>query len=302
VFEEHGFYAKFWDSEIPSVRPVLPAFVQFNNARHCGHRTATPRKFRRLMNLPLVLMSFCVGVLIGLTSMGGAALMAPFLILIIGVRPVTAVGTDLVYGAITKIVGAWVHLRQGTVDLRVVGKLATGSIPGGLLGSLAVVLLPRFTRHADHYMKKAIGALLVLVAMILLAKLFRQFPEATASARWTKFLNERGTLIWGAVVGFCVGATSVGSGSLLAPFLMLLYPSKTSKVVGTDVFHAAILVSVTGIAHATSGGVEWGLVPVLLAGSIPGVLLGSRIAAWVPARPLRTGLAALLLVTGYSMF
>ena len=106
----------------------------------------------------------------------------------------------------------------------------------------------------------------------------------------------------GSLVGFCVGATSVGSGSLLAPFLMLLYPSKTSKVVGTDVFHAAILVSVTGLAHATSSGIEWSLVPTLLAGSIPGVLLGSRLSTYIPPVPLRTGLAALLLLMGYRMF
>jgi uncharacterized membrane protein YfcA len=254
------------------------------------------------MNLPLVLMSFGVGILIGLTSMGGAALMAPFLILVIGVRPVTAVRTDLVYGAITKIVGAWVHMRQGTVDMPVVRKLATGSIPGGLAGALLVISLPRFTHDTEHFVKKAIGALLVLVAVILLARVLTPVAPATPSVKRLKFLHEKGTIIWGAVVGFCVGMTSVGSGSLLAPFLMMFYPSKTSKVVGTDVFHAAILVSVTSLFHAASGGVEWNLVPFLLAGSIPGVLLGSRVAARIPARPLRTGLAALLLVTGYSMF
>lgn len=254
------------------------------------------------MNFPLVLMSFGVGVLIGLTSMGGAALMAPFLILVLGVRPVTAVGTDLVYGAVTKIVGAWVHLREGTVDIPVVKRLAIGSIPGGILGSLLVILLPRFTHDAEHYVKRAIGVLLVVVAVILLVRMLTRFAEAKPSTKTLLFLHEKGTLIWGAVVGFCVGATSVGSGSLLAPFLMMLYPSKTSKVVGTDVFHAAILVSVTGIAHAASGGVEWNLVPVLLAGSIPGVLLGSKLSARIPARPLRTGLAAVLLFTGYWMF
>src|SRR5436309_5865130 len=253
------------------------------------------------MNLPLLLMSFFVGILIGLTSMGGAALMAPFLILVVGIRPVTAVGTDLVYGAVTKIIGAWVHLKQGTVDMPVVKKLATGSIPGGLLGALLVILLPRLTHDAEHYVKKAIGVLLVIVAVVLLVRILRLAPKVTLSVKRLKFLNEKGTVIWGAIVGFCVGATSVGSGSLLAPFLIMLYPSKPSKVVGTDVFHAAILVSVTGIAHATSGGAEWNLLPLLLAGSIPGVLLGSRIAARVPARPLRTCLAALLLVTGYSM-
>ena len=253
------------------------------------------------MHFPLVLMSFLVGILIGLTSMGGAALMAPFLILIVGVRPVTAVGTDLVYGAVTKIIGAWVHWKQGTVDLPVVWKLATGSVPGGLLGALLVILLPRFTHDAQRFEQKAIGSLLVLVAIILLVRLFRGTPVATPSAKRMRFLEDRGTVIWGAVVGFCVGVTSVGSGSLLAPFLLMLYPSKTAKIVGTDVFHAAVLVSVTGIAHAASGGVEWDLIPTLLAGSIPGVLLGSRLAVYIPARPLRTGLAAVLLLTGFRM-
>lgn len=254
------------------------------------------------MNYSLMLMSFFVGTLIGLTSMGGAALMAPFLILIVGIRPVTAVGTDLVYGAVTKIVGAWIHLKQDTVDMPVVKKLATGSIPGGLLGAMLVIFLPRITHDAERYVQRAIGGLLVMVAVILVVRMLMPTAEATPSVKRLKFLQERGTVIWGAIVGFCVGATSVGSGSLLAPFLMMLYPSKTSKVVGTDVFHAAILVSVTGLAHATSSGVEWALIPSLLAGSIPGVMLGSRLSVYIPARPLRTGLAALLLVTGYRMF
>lgn len=253
------------------------------------------------MSVPLLLMSFLVGILIGLTSMGGAALMAPFLILILGVRPVTAVGTDLVYGAVTKIVGAWVHWKQGTVDLPVVKKLATGSIPGGLLGTLLVVLLPRYTHDAQRYEQRAIGFLLVVVAIVLIVRLVIGPPKTTPSTQRTHFLQNQGTVIWGAVVGFCVGLTSVGSGSLLAPFLLMLYPSKTAKIVGTDIFHAAVLVSVTGIAHAASGGVEWSLVPTLLAGSVPGVLLGSRLAVYIPARPLRTTLAAVLLLTGIHM-
>jgi uncharacterized protein len=252
------------------------------------------------MNFPLVLMSFGVGILIGLTSMGGAALMAPFLILIVGVRPVTAVGTDLVYGAVTKIIGSFVHLKQGTVDLAVVRKLAFGSVPGGILGALLVILLPRFTHDAERFEQRAIGFLLVLVAVVLLARLAMGTAQAP-SVKKMKFLQGPGTVIWGAIVGFCVGLTSVGSGSLLAPFLMMLYPSKTAKIVGTDVCHAAVLVSVTGIAHAASGGVEWNLIPMLLAGSIPGVLLGSRLAVYVPARSLRTGLAAVLLLTGFHM-
>jgi uncharacterized membrane protein YfcA len=257
------------------------------------------------MSFPLLLMSFSVGILIGLTSMGGAALMAPFLILILGVRPVTAVGTDLVYGAVTKIIGSWVHLKQGTVDLPVVRKLATGSIPGGLLGALLVILLPKYTHEAERYEQRAIGCLLVFVAIVLLARLVMGTAQAATpsvnSVKRLKFLQNQGTVIWGAVVGFCVGLTSVGSGSLLAPFLAMLYPSKTAKIVGTDICHAAVLVSVTGFAHAAAGGVEWSLIPTLLAGSIPGVLLGSKLAVYVPARSLRTGLAAVLLLTGFRM-
>jgi hypothetical protein len=250
------------------------------------------------VDFAVVLMSFCIGVLIGLTSMGGAALMAPFLILILGVRPVTAVGTDLVYGAITKLIGGWVHLRQGTVDLPVVRKLAIGSIPGGLLGSLVIVVLPRFTDKVEHYVQRGIGVLLILVASILVARLFFRLPAVSLRAR--ALLSGRATSIWGGIVGCCVGATSVGSGSLIAPFLMLRCPD-TAKVVGTDVFHAAILVTVTGLAHATFADVEWHLVPVLLTGSVPGVLLGSRLACRIPARPLRTALAALLFLTGYHI-
>jgi uncharacterized protein len=254
------------------------------------------------MNFPLVLMSFGVGILIGLTGMGAAALMAPFLILVVGVRPVTAVGTDLVYGAVTKIVGAWIHFKQGTVDLVVVRRLAMGSIPGGILGSLLVIGLPHYTHNAEQDVKRAIGGLLVLVSVVLITRLV--FPNAWAKpdVRTMRWLEGRGTVLWGAAVGFCVGATSVGSGSLLAPFLMMLYPSKTSRAVGTDVFHAAVLVSVTGLTHSMWSGVEWNLIPSLLAGSVPGVILGSKMAARVPSRPLRTGMAAVLLLTGLRMF
>jgi uncharacterized membrane protein YfcA len=253
------------------------------------------------MNLPLVLMSFLAGVLIGLTSMGGAALMAPFLILVVGVKPVTAVGTDLVYGAVTKVIGAWVHLKQGTVDLALVRKLAVGSVPGGIVGSAVVILLPQLNRNAELYVQKAMGGILVLVAVTLVVRMFFRLPTGAMSDKTRQFLHDRGTVIWGCVVGFFVGSTSIGSGSLLAPLLIALLPSAPSKVVGTDVFHAAILVSVTGLTHAGSGHIEWALIPSLLAGSIPGVLLGSRLAVWMPAKPLRTCLAALLLATGYRM-
>lgn len=254
------------------------------------------------MDLSLPITSFGVGILIGMTGMGGAALIAPFLILIVGVRPIAAVGTDLVYGAVTKIVGAWVHWRQGTVDLPVVRNLAMGSVPGGILGATVVISLPRYTHYADAYVQRAIGVLLLLVGIVLVARLIVPATAITVPEEKMRLLRGTGSVLWGATVGFCVGATSVGSGSLLAPFLMTLYPDRTSRAVGTDVFHAAILVAVTGLAHSLSSAVEWKLVPLLLAGSLPGVLIGSRLAVHVPSRPLRTGMAAVLMLTGYRMF
>jgi len=252
------------------------------------------------MEISILSMSFTVGILIGLTSMGGAALMAPFLILVVGIRPVIAVQTDLIYGAITKAVGAWMHWRQGSVDLPVVKKLAMGSIPGGLLGCLLVGTMPRFGLDVDRYVQRAIGIALVVVATVLVWRMFGT-PKALKPGPWRQFLQTQGTVIWGALVGFCVGLTSVGSGSLIAPFLMLLLPFSPAKVVGTDVFHAALLVSATGLAQAAGGNVNWPLVGLLLAGSIPGVLLGSRLAPKLPPKTLRAGLAVLLLVTGIRM-
>jgi uncharacterized membrane protein YfcA len=251
--------------------------------------------------LPFILMSFSVGLVVGLTSMGGAALMAPFLILVVGVKPVSAVGTDLVYGAVAKIVGACVHYRQGTVDLPVVKRLASGSLPGGIAGAVLVTMLPRATSGAEHLVRRTIGASLVVVAILLFVRMVFRPSPAAISERSRRFLRERCTIIWGALVGFVVGFTSVGSGSLLVPFLLLLYPARTAAVVGTDVFHAAILMTAAGLVHAKANTVEWNLLPYLLAGSIPGVLIGSRLAAHVPPRLLRAGLAALLLLTGVRM-
>ena len=252
------------------------------------------------MDYSLLLMSFLVGLMIGLTSMGGAALMAPFLILVLGVRPAVAVQSDLIYGAITKIVGAIIHWRQNTVDVPTALSLAKGSIPGGVLGSLVVFMLPRWYGNADVYLRQAIGAVLVVVGLVLIARLLG-CPRIIDPSPHMGLLRGWGSIVWGAVVGFAVGLTSVGSGSLIAPFLMLLFPSAPAKVVGTDVFHAAILVSVTGALHAGSSPIQWVLITTLLAGSIPGVFLGSFLVPHLPAKTIRAGLAVLLLATGIKM-
>ncbi|MBI1786699.1 MAG: sulfite exporter TauE/SafE family protein [Acidobacteria bacterium] len=252
------------------------------------------------MDYGILAMSFVVGMMIGLTSMGGAALMAPFLILGLGVQPVLAVRTDLVYSAITKVVGTLMHWRQGTVDFATAGKLAMGSVPGGLLGSACVIFLPRLGIDANRSLQRAIGVMLVAVALILLARVFAGDWLADRAPHLER-LQGSGAVAWGAIVGFCVGLTSVGSGSLMVPFLMLVFPLSPAKVVGTDVFHAAILVSVTGLAHSAAGPVDWRLVAQLLTGSVPGVMLGSHLAPRVPAKALRAGLAVALLATGIKM-
>ncbi len=248
----------------------------------------------------LLLMSFMVGMMVGLTSMGGAALMTPFLILVLGVRPVLAVGTDLVYGSLTKIAGAWMHWKQGTVDLKVCFRMALGSVPGGILGVLTISRLHQSGVDIDYWIRHALGFALLIVALLVVAKAMGYEIPARHTGWILKHRNSA-TVVWGAFVGFAVGLTSVGSGSLIAPFLLIIMPGSTARVIGTDVFHAALLVSATAVVHQQAGNVDWNLVPTLLCGSIPGVLIGSYLAPRLPERALRFGLAALLFATGWKL-
>ena len=251
------------------------------------------------MDVTLPVTGFAVGVLIGLTGMGGGALMTPFLILVLGTRPVVAVGTDLVYGAVTKIVGGCLHWRQGTVDLRLALRLAAASVPAGLLAVFVLRLFPD-AAEADDAVRQALGVALVAVALLLLARLRGALPPPLPD-RWRRILQGGGTYAAGALVGALVGFTSVGSGSLLVPFLVTVFPLAAAQVVGTDVFHAAILVTATAAAHAQVGTVDWPLAASLLAGSVPGVALGSWMTTRLPAGVVRAGLAVLLLVTGVTL-
>jgi uncharacterized membrane protein YfcA len=246
----------------------------------------------------IVVTSFVVGILIGLTSMGGAALMTPFLVVFAGLPAVLAVGTDLVYGAITRIVGAGLHYRQGNVDLRIVKLLSMGSVPGSILGFLFVHNLHRFGIEGNEWVKHALGVVLVVVAVVVLYRtiFIDKDPRLLPAARVPAL-----TISVGALVGFAVGLTSVGSGSLLTPFLVLLFPRNAARVVGTDVFHAAILITASACLYVHAAQVQWDLVPPLLAGSVPGVLIGSAMASRIPARGLRFGLSALLFATGYRL-
>jgi len=233
--------------------------------------------------------------------MGGGAVMTPALILLGWARPLVAVGTDLMWGALTKSVGAFVHYRQGTVDLSIVKRLALGSVPGALLGLTLLSYLHR--RHGaamDRIVVRVLGVALVGVALSLFIRTFRgSRAQAAGSAtpwpRWT-------VSVVGAVVGFLVSMTSVGSGSLIVACLVVVYPTTPlRRIVGSDILHALILVGVSALGHLGLGSVNFPLLAALLLGSIPGVWLGSRMSLVFPEKLLRPMLASTLLFLGYKL-
>ena len=239
----------------------------------------------------VVLFGLGVGVLIGLTGIGGGSLMTPLLILVVGVRPVVAIGTDLAYGAITKTVGGFKHLRSGTVDLGVSKWMAFGSVPGSVAG---VLLLERLDLDVTVVLALVAGALIVVSLAVLGRALFVAAPRERAEVS----LHPRakaGAVAIGAVLGMILGLTSVGSGALIGPALILLFRLTPRRVVGTDVFHAAIMLWAAGLAHWVGGNVDFGLMGTILLGSVPGVWIGSALVGRVPAGVLRPILGCVLL-------
>lgn len=241
----------------------------------------------------LIAAGLVIGFLVGLTGMGGGSLTTPFLILVLRVRPVLAVGTDLVYAAITKLVGTATHMRQGTIDLHVGGYVIAGAVPAALAGVYTVSALGS---GGDTFVRRMLGVALVLVAITVIVRQLFKLPERSHEHRpWV-------TVLIGAVVGYLVGVTSVGSGTLMMAVLLLAYRVlPTEKLVGTDIFYGFVISAVAGIAHIGAGHVEWGLVGSLLIGSLPGVWLGSKVSARAPERVLRPVLAGVLLLAGARM-
>lgn len=256
------------------------------------------------MDPVIALFGLGVGVLIGLTGIGGGSLMTPLLLLFAGTPPVTAIGTDLAYGAITKTLGGAAHLRQRTVDMRLCWWLAAGSAPASLVG---VWLIERL--HAA-YGAGFDTALLVCVALALLvtagATLLRTLfvPQAAAREREQVDMTPRRkaqAVAIGALLGLVLGLTSVGSGALIGLALILVFRLTPHRVVGTDVVHAAILLWVAGLAHLAAGNVDVALMINILAGSVPGVLIGTRLITRVPAAVLRPTLGCVLLAAGLGV-
>jgi uncharacterized protein len=249
------------------------------------------------------LTGLLIGALVGLTGMGGGSLMTPILVILFGFKPTYAVGTDIVHGAIFKSFGAIRHRRLGTVHARLVTWMFIGSGPMSLLGVwVSGRIVDKYGDHAQTIMSYAVGGALVLGGLGFLAKSFITRGVKATDAPF--HLSTRDKLIAvtiGAVFGFVVGLTSVGSGTFFGLVMVLVYPLTMPKIVGTDIFHAAALLWVAGIGHMVSGNVDYHATAWLLTGSIPGVLISSRFTVRLPDVILRVALGTVLMLSGLKL-
>jgi uncharacterized membrane protein YfcA len=255
------------------------------------------------VDFALVAFGLGVGILIGMTGIGGGSLMTPMLILVFGVTPVTAIGTDLAYAAVTKTVGGYKHLRQKTVDIRLSSWMAIGSVPAAIAGVYVLTLLEDWLGHdfEDAVIAILAGALLVTGAATLVRAFLKRMHERERETIEMERRHKVAAVLLGLCVGFVLGVTSAGSGALIAVGLILLFRLAPARVVGTDVFHAAILLWAAGLAHVIAGNVDFGLAGTILLGSVPGVWLGSHWSVRVEPAVLRTTLAVVLIGAGLAL-
>lgn len=243
------------------------------------------------------LSGFAVGMLVGMTGVGGGALMTPLLILLFGVNPATAVGTDLLYAAATKTGGSLVHGFARSIDWRVVRRLASGSVPATMATLAALSYLDLDSAAARSLITLVLSCALFVSALVLVfggpivtayrARVAQVAPARTALA----------TTLVGVALGVLVSISSVGAGAIGVVALVLLYPQlPMAKIVGSDIAHAVPLTLIAGLGHWMMGSVDWAIMASLLAGSLPGIFVGSYFAIRVPERALRLVLAATLLV------
>jgi uncharacterized membrane protein YfcA len=249
----------------------------------------------------MALAGLGVGIVVGMTGMGGGALMTPLLVLLFGVPPVAAVSSDLAASAVMKPFGGWVHARNGTVNWRLVGWLCVGSVPAAFLGVLLLRLVGG-DAAMQNTIKIALGVALLLAAAGLLLKAWagrRRHPGGPAPTITVRPLR---TLLLGAAGGLIVGLTSVGSGSLIIVALLMLYPAlRANDLVGTDLVQAIPLVAAAALGHAFFGDLHVDIAAAVLVGSIPGVLLGARISSRAPAGLVRAALVIVLLASALKL-
>ncbi|MEW6354549.1 MAG: sulfite exporter TauE/SafE family protein [Pseudomonadota bacterium] len=253
------------------------------------------------MDLLYTVSGFFVGALVGLTGVGGGSLMTPLLVLLFGFSPAVAVGTDLLFASITKMGGVWVHGRRGTVDWKVVGLLAAGSIPASLLTLVLLNYLDPKQVNALIVPLMGVALLLTALALLFKAQLLRFAKHEDLNAGWRARGLGPVTIALGAALGFLVTLTSIGAGALGVVALFLLYPLiPTVRIVGSDIAHAVPLTLVAGLGHVHMGNVDFTLLGSLLLGSLPGIYLGSHLSVKIPERVLRFTLASMLALIGFK--
>ena len=252
------------------------------------------------MDFAQTLAGFFVGALVGLTGVGGGSLMTPLLVLLFGIHPATAVGTDLLYAAVTKSAGTLAHASRKNVDWRIAGRLAAGSIPAA---ALTILVFNHFGIHSRNG-SGVISALLGLALLLTAASLFWRrrllaLAERRAAAPAAVTATALKTVVTGIVLGVLVASSSVGAGAIGVTALLLLYPALgTARIVGTDIAHAVPLTLVAGLGHWWLGSIDWALLGSLLLGSIPGIWVGSQLTQRIPERALRPTLATFLVLIG----
>jgi len=250
----------------------------------------------------LSLAGLFVGLLVGMTGMGGGSLMTPMLVFLFGFKPTVAIGTDIVHGAIFKTFGAARHRQLGTVHARLTLWMLAGSAPFSLAGvGLSTWLSHRYGDGFEDAAGIILGAALIAGGLGFAIKTFVTGRAKTDAPFLLARSDRRIALLLGASGGFIVGLTSVGSGTFFGLVMLLVFPLTASKVVGTDIFHAAALLWVAGAGHLVAGNVDLAATGSLLVGSIPGVLLGSNVSVKLPDRALRLGLATTLTLAGLKL-
>jgi uncharacterized protein len=256
------------------------------------------------VDFALVAFGLGVGILVGMTGIGGGSLMTPMLILVFGVTPTTAIGSDLAYAAVTKIVGGYKHWQQRTVDLTLSSWMAIGSVPAAVFGVYVLTLLEDWLGNdfEDAVIWLLAGALFLTgIATLIRSFLKRMHERERDTIEPMERRHKVAAVLLGLSVGFVLGVTSAGSGALIAVGLILLFRLAPQRVVGTDVFHAAILLWAAGLAHLVAGNVDFGLVGTILLGSVPAVWLGSHWSVRVDPAVLRTTLAVVLIGAGLAL-
>lgn len=258
------------------------------------------------MDIGFIISGFAVGLLVGITGVGGGSLMTPLLVFLFGFKPAVAVGTDLLYAAITKTGGVLVHHNtHKSVDWRVVKWLSLGSIPASIATIFLIKHLLKLEKDITGIITFTLGIALILTAIAVLIRCYvtrkqiREIEDSLISSGRFRQMQVPATVLVGAVLGILVTISSVGAGALGTVAILFLYPKmSTLKVVGTDLAHAIPLTAIAGLGHWTLGHIDFMLLGTLLIGSLPGIWIGSHVSAKIPEKTLRPLLASLLLIIG----